>query len=216
MPIRISEGASEEALKKVSDFFMARDDVHDTMRRLEQRLRGENISHAIIDGMAITLHGAGRPTEDVDVLTTREGLDRIHERLVGRGYVPVFPGARKALRDTTTGVKVEFITTGEFPGDGKPKSISFPDPAGNTVERAGISVISLPRLIELKLASGLTAEHRRYRDLGDVETIIAYLKPPRSLGEELDPSVRDEYYRMWDAAQNAYDPFAETDETPPG
>jgi hypothetical protein len=159
--------------------------------------------------MALALHGCGRPTADVDVLTTREGLETIHTRMVGLGYVPAFRGARKALRDTTTGVQVEFITTGEFPGDGKPKPVSFPDPAGASVERDGYTVLSLPKLIELKLASGLTAEHRRHRDLGDVETIIWYLKPPRELGNQLDASVRDEYYRMWDAAQNAHDPFAE-------
>jgi hypothetical protein len=201
-----AEGSSEEALRRVSDFFMKTDDVHDTMHRLELRLREEQIPHAVIGGMALTLHGSGRPTSDVDVLTTREGLEKIHARLVGRGYVPVFPGARKALRDTATGVHVEFIVTGEFPGDGKPKPVSFPDPSANSVERAGISVLSLPKLVELKLASGLTAEHRRYRDLGDVETIIAYLKPPRDLGEQIDASVRDEYYRMWDAAQDAYHP----------
>ncbi|MEA2568021.1 MAG: hypothetical protein QOI24_22 [Acidobacteriota bacterium] len=204
-----AEGSSEEALRRVSDFFMKNDNVHDTMARLEKRLRDEEIPHAIIGGMALALHGTGRPTSDVDVLTTREGLQKIHERLVGRGYVPMFPGARKALRDTTTGVQVEFITAGEFPGDGKPKAVSFPDPATASVDRDGYTVLSLPKLVELKLASGLTAEHRRYRDLGDVETIIAYLKPPRELGEQIDASVRDEYYRMWDAAQNAFHPCNE-------
>lgn len=190
---------------------MGKDKVHETMYRLEQRLRDEQIPHAVIGGMAVTLHGAGRPTRDVDVLTTREGLDRIHERLVGRGYVPAFPGARKALRDTTTGIAVEFITTGEYPGDGKPKPVSFPDPAGNSVELEGITTITLAKLVELKLASGLTAEHRRQNDIGDVETIIRMLTPPRSLGDDIDPFVRDEFYRIWDSARQ--DPFIEW---PPG
>ena len=115
--------------------------------------------------------------------------------------MPAFQAARKALRDTTTGVKVEFITTGEYPGDGKPKPVSFPDPSEASVDAEGYRVIALPKLVELKLASGLTAEHRRYRDLGDVERLIASLKLPRELGDQLDPSVRDEYFRMWDVAQ---------------
>ena len=180
---------------------MKRDDVHATLRRMTQRLAEENVPYAVIGGMALAAHGMMRFTEDVDILTTREGLDIIHQRLVGRGFVPAFQAARKALRDTTTGVKVEFITTGEYPGDGKPKPVSFPDPRDASVETEGYRVISLPKLIELKLASGLTAEHRRHRDLGDVERLIASLKLPRELGEQLDPSVRDEYFRMWEAAQ---------------
>ena len=66
------------------------------------------------------------------------------------------------------------------------------------------------KLIELKLASGLTAEHRQH-DLADVATIIRMLKPPRTLGDGLDPSVREEFYRLWDSSRN--DPFIEW---PPG
>lgn len=33
--------------------------------------------------------------------------------------VPPFAGSMR-LRDTATGVKVEFLTTGDYPGDGKP------------------------------------------------------------------------------------------------
>lgn len=188
---------------------MKKDDVHATMGRLSQRLEEAHISYAIVGGMALSLHGFARVTDDVDLLVTPEGLAKIHEVLVGRGYVPAFAGARKALRDTTTGVKVEFLTTGEFPGDGKPKAVRFPDPNDVAVDKGGYAVVSLPTLLELKLASGLTAEHRRHRDLGDVETIIAALEPPRELGEKLDPSVRDEFYRMWDAHADASGPDRE-------
>jgi hypothetical protein len=142
------------------------------------------------------------------VLTTREGLDRIHALLVGRGYVPAFPGARKSLRDTVTNISLDFIMAGEYPGDGKPKPVVFPDPEATAVDLDGVKVISLPKLIELKLASGLTGT-LRLKDLGDVESMIDRLKPPRELGEQIDPSVRDEYYRMWDAAQNAWHPSNE-------
>lgn len=195
-------GASAEVLRReVDDFFLRRDRVWQTMERVSLRLNEHGIDHAIIGGMALVLHGYVRVTGDVDILTTREGLDSIHELLVGRGYVPAFQGSRKALRDTTTGVQVEFITTGEYPGDGKPKPVSFPNPATVKVEREGFDVIAVPKLIELKLASGLTAEHRRLNDLGDVQRLIAALQLPRDLGEQLDPSVRDEYHRLWALAQ---------------
>jgi len=185
---------------------MRRGKVHQTMERIAQRLASEGIPYVIIGGMAINALGYERVTTDVDLLTTREGLDEIHKKLVGRGYMPAFQGARKAFRDTTTSVKVEFITTGEYPGDGKPKPVVFPDPRDVTIEIEGINVIQLEKLIELKLASGLSAPHRIF-DLGDVAHLIQSLNPPRELGEKLDPTVRDEFYRLWDASQNvAWDP----------
>ncbi len=54
--------------------------------------------------MALFLHGYRRFTEDVDVLVTRESLNKIHEELEGRGYLPPFAGS-KHLRDTEFGVR---------------------------------------------------------------------------------------------------------------
>jgi hypothetical protein len=75
------------------------------------------------------------------------------------------------------------------------------------VDIAGLSVIRLEKLIDLKLTSGLRPE--RIRDLADVQDLIKALSLPRSLGEQIDPSVRDEYYRLWDVSQNGWDPSAE-------
>jgi hypothetical protein len=155
-------------------------------------------------GMAIGLHGFLRVTNDVDLLTTNEGLDRIHERIVGRGFVPAFPGARKRLRDTATEVKVDIITSGEYPGDGKPKAVKFPDPS-DSVELDGYTVLSLPRLIESKIVSGTTVDYRQLRDLADVQELISELKLPRSFAEQLDPTVRSEFDRLWILAQK-HDP----------
>jgi len=180
--------------------------VHQTMERITSRLSNEGIPYAIIGGMAINAHGFERVTTDVDLLTTRDGLDEIHKKLVGRGFVPMFPGARKTLRDTANGVKVEFITTGEYPGDGKPKPVAFPDPRDVAVDINGLSVISLEKLLELKLTSGVLPQRRR--DHADVQDLIVTLKLPRSIGEKIDASVRDLYYQIWDESQNIWNPSA--------
>ena len=88
-------------------------------------MRNLNIPYAVAGGMALFSHGFRRFTEDVDILVTREGLDRLHRELEGLGYVPLFPGS-KNLRDADSGVRVEFLVTGDFPGDGKPKPVAFP------------------------------------------------------------------------------------------
>ena len=55
-----------------------------------------------------------------------------------------------------------------------------------------IRVISLEKLIELKLASGLSAPHR-FRDLADVQDLILRLQLPLDLADRIDPSVQTEY-----------------------
>lgn len=179
--------------------------VPSTLERLSRRLDEEGIPYAILGGMALNLHGYARLTQDVDVLMTADGLTRFVDRCVGRGYVASFSGARKTFRDTLSGIPIEVLTTGEYPGDGKPKPVAFPDPAISSVDAGGIRVVALPKLIELKLASGLSAPHR-LRDLADVQDLILILELSAALAEQLDPSVRAEYERLWRNAQTAGGP----------
>lgn len=183
---------------------MAQGPVHKTMRNLARGFADEDIDYAVIGGMALVLHGYERLTVDLDLLMTREGLAMFVERFVGEGYAPAFPEAKKHFRDVETGVKVEIITTGEYSGDGKPKPVSFPNPGSVFEITDGIKVINLSSLIELKLASGLSAEHR-VKDIADVQQLIETLDLSRPFGSNLDPSVREEYDRLWEATRRARD-----------
>ena len=181
---------------------MKEGDVYETLRALAARLNKEGLVYAVIGGMALVAHGYRRFTEDVNVLMTPETLRLFKEKFVGLGYVPAFAAASKSFRDTRTGVKIEVMMAGEYPGDGKPKPVVFPNPADARVEREGLWVLTLEKLIELKLASGLSAAHR-LKDLADVQELITVLKLPLELGEQLNESVRVEYRRLWEAAQGA-------------
>ncbi len=185
-------------------FFMQQGKVYETLRRLAQNLPNAGIDYAVIGGMALAVHGYIRLTQDVDLLMSSAGLEQFQQTLVGRGYVAAFPGANKMFRDAVTGVKVEIITTGEFPGDGKPKSVQFPDPVEIAIDRDGLRVARLETLIELKLASGLTAPDR-LKDLADVQELIRVLILPQQLAQQLDPFVRDEYLRLWQTVQPIVD-----------
>jgi hypothetical protein len=189
-------------LRGVDDFFMAQGPVHKTMRALARRLSQEGIDYALVGGMALVLHGYRRETVDVDVVLSKEGRELFTENLVGRGYTPLFPGAKKAFRDTSTGVEIDVIVTGEYPGDGKPKAVSFPNPASASTEIDGIRIATLEKLIELKLASGMTAPHR-LRDLADVQELIKLRKLGADFAAQLDPYVRDKYMELWNAVANA-------------
>ena len=143
------------ALREGSRHFEEDSSVFKALHNIAQRLEALGIPYAVVGGMALFQHGVRRFTEDVDILVTREALTTIHDRLEGRGYVPPFRNS-KNLRDTDLGVKIEFLITGEYPGDGKVKPVAFPDPADTSFESDGIRYINLPTLVDLKLASGMT------------------------------------------------------------
>lgn len=174
---------------------MGSGDVRTTMRRLAERLSSERIPYAVLGGMALGEHGYVRMTDDVDVLVEAEGLERFVAALVGRGYAPAFRGATRAFRDVETGVRIEFLVAHEYPGDGKPKAVAFPDPSAHAIEVEGIRILELPRLIELKLASGMTAPDR-LRDLADVQELIRAEKLDESFAQKLDPSVREKFVEL--------------------
>jgi hypothetical protein len=187
------------ALQEGSMHFEEGSAVHRTLRKAVARLEALGIPYAVAGGMALFLHGFRRFTEDVDILVTRDGLRRIHEEMEGKGYLPLFTGS-KNLRDAESGVRIEFLVTGEYPGDGRPKPVAFPEPTVAGEEVAGVRLLLLPTLIELKLASGQT-NPGRLRDLADVQELIRL----HSLGEEfadrLDPFVREKYLELWRGTQ---------------
>ena len=157
----------EWAMVESDAFFQEKGKVHETLRRVSQRLTELGIPHAVVGGLALFQHGFRRFTEDVDLLVTAPDLKKIHAALEGRGYLPPFQGS-KQLRDTETKVKVEFLTTGQYPGDGKEKPIAFPDPATTALRGERFALLPLARFLELKLASGMVAPHRG-KDLVDVQ-----------------------------------------------
>jgi hypothetical protein len=187
------------ALSEGSRHFEGNSDVFTAFHKITRRLAELGIPYAIVGGMSLFQHGLRRFTEDVDILVTKDDLRRIHEKLQGLGYLPVHPHS-KHLRDTELGVRIEFLTTGEFPGDGRPKPVAFPDPRSVSFESDGVSHITLPTLIELKLASGMT-NPARLRDLADVLELIKLRNLPADYAEQLNPFVRDKYRELCEVAK---------------
>jgi len=156
---------------------LERDAVHENdlaaaLRALRDRCAEEGIPLAVIGALAMRQHGYSRFTEVIDIVTTPDGLDRIHERLVGRGLMPRAPGLRKKLKDTIHRVGIDVIQVGEHAGS--PESpVTYPEPSSEAFTSVGVDGIAyatLPALITFKLAAG-TWGHRP-RDLADVQELI--------------------------------------------
>jgi hypothetical protein len=186
-------------VEEAGRFFINRSDAHKALARLAAVLEDTGIPYAIVGAMALNEWGYRRVTVDVDVLLTPDGLRRLKERVLGRGYVEKFPGSR-GLRDTVAEVDVDVVLAGEYPGDGKPKPVAFPDPSEVAVRGERVALLPLAKLVELKLASGTSAPHR-LKDLADVLELVRAAGLPRELGRELDPSVEAKYDELWQAAQ---------------
>ena len=183
-------------MAEATRYFEGGGGVHETVARISRRLEELGIPFVVVGGIAMFHHGFRRFTEDVDLLVTQKDLEVIHEHLDGLGYVRPF-ATSKNLRDAANGVKIEFLITGEYPGDGKPKPIAFPHPKDVFEIRDGIKVLQLPRLIELKLASYMTGKARS-KDLGDVEELIRNLKLPKDFATQLNPYVAPLFIQKWE------------------
>src|ERR1700719_5216710 len=108
-----------DRLQEIGMFFQKRSPQHQTMRRLARRLQKAGIPYAIMGAMAVNAHGAERTTKDVDVLLTPEGLERFRQEFVGEAYDPV-EGRPRRFVERQSGVTVDCLVTGRYPGTGKP------------------------------------------------------------------------------------------------
>ncbi|MBX9626706.1 MAG: hypothetical protein K2X82_23090 [Gemmataceae bacterium] len=187
------------ALREGSLHFEERSAVFRTVRGIARQLDGIGVRYAIAGAVAMFLHGYRRFTEDVNVLVTADGLERLQELLIGSVYVRSAVGGRD-LRDAETGVRIEFLVAGECPGHRRSEPVAFPDPEEVAVEVGGVACLSLPALVELKLAA---ASPRRLKHAADVQEMIRVLALRLDLADQLDPSVRDLYRELWRELQVA-------------
>jgi hypothetical protein len=178
-------------------FFMGQADVQKALDKLVRLLDHDGIPYAIVGAMALNEFGYQRTTVDVDVLLTSVGLAAFKVRWLGRGYVERVAGGR-GMRDTEHGVDIDVVLAGTFPGDGRPKPVPFPDPALAAQRGARVALLPLSTLVELKLASGLTAPHR-LKDLADVQELIRIQQLPGSFADGLHPYVRAKFLELWQA-----------------
>lgn len=98
-----------------------------------------------------------------------------------RGYEILGHGAR----DQRNGVVIQMVTDASWL------------PSSPQME-----LLTLGRLIEMKLTSGMRGPHRM-KDLTDVLELIRAAKLSRELSRELDESVRAKYDELWRAAASA-------------
>ena len=128
-------------------------------------------SEAVLGGgWAVWRHGyVGRVTQDVDVVLPADRLaDFLHVAAVsGFEVLPRPQGRWPKLLHKETGIQVDILPEGERPGtSSRPAPTTLPHPSTLGAAGARLRYVTLPALIQLKLAAA------RARDEADVVELI--------------------------------------------
>ena len=185
---------------------MGTSDVHHALERLTRKLEELAIPYAVCGGMAVNAHGYERTTTDVDVLLTAAGLAKFKAHALGLRWIEKFAGSR-GVRDAERRVPIDFLLAGGIPGDGVPRGVEFPDPAVAAIEINGKRFLTLARLIEMKLAAGLSLP-QRLQDHADVIALIRANHLGEHFAADLHTFVHERYIELWRSARMR-DPQAE-------
>jgi hypothetical protein len=150
------------------------------------------MAHAIVGGVAVALHGYRRTTADVDLLIRREDQSAVRKSLEEVGFAG--NEVAREFRDAE-GVPVQCLIALEPASRDSSLGVLLPDPslADVVTEVEGLTVITLPKLIELKLGCGLGDIRRSYRDWADVVELIVARNLDHRFASLLHKTVRKEY-----------------------
>src|SRR5262245_57235186 len=117
-------------------------------------------------GWAVWRHGfLGRMTQDIDIVLPAARIDEFLRTAAVSGFevLPQQPGRWPKVRHKDTGIQVSILPEGARPGTAtRPAPTTIPHPSNIGAATGKLRYITLPALIELKLAAG------RGRDESDV------------------------------------------------
>jgi hypothetical protein len=194
-----------EAFDEASRYFAEVGSVNYALERLADDLKSHDIEYVVIGAVALFFHGYRRFTDNIDIVLTAQGLGRFVRPISGKApqtlcnYEPDIT-SNKRVRSLPYGISIKVMTSGEYPGNGRPKPVSFPDPAVAATEIHGIQFVTIEKLVELKLASGISATDR-LKDLADVQELIKARPLRREFAERLDPYVREKFLELFEAVE---------------
>lgn len=172
---------------------LANESLWDVAERTHELLANEGIAHAIVGGVAVCLHGYRRNTVDLDLLLASDETDAFRAALEAGQFE--WKARQREFR-SPSGIAVQALIAGESAGKGQ--SVLLPDPndarAVTVIE--GLPVLTLKKLIEVKLACGLGDLRRTHKDFADVVELIAANRLDKSFVRYLHPSVRAEFKEL--------------------
>jgi hypothetical protein len=156
------------------------------------------IPYSICGGVAVCLHGYQRNTVDIDLVIRPGDAESVRNLLSEEGLV--WDEANAEFR-TPAGIAVQFLIAGQKAGEGS--EVTIPEPVGelNVEQREGLTVVRLSRLIEMKIACGMSNLRRTHKDFADVVELIAARNLDGSFARFIHASLRPTYRELVRNAQ---------------
>ncbi len=156
-------------------------------QRCEALLSDAEIPYSICGGVAVCLHGYQRNTVDLDLVIRPGDGESVRRILSSEGLL--WDEDNAEFR-TSAGIAVHFLIAGRKAG--RETEVTIPEPVGErNVERLeGLPVLRLSRLIEMKIACGLSNLRRTHKDFADVVELIAARNLDGSFARYLHKSLR--------------------------
>jgi len=140
------------------------------IKAIDHLLQAVGCQAVLGGGWAVWHHGyLGRVTQDVDIVLAADQIDDFMRAASVSGFdvLPHPIGRWPKLVHKETGIKVDILPEGERPGTpSNPAPTTLPHPSALGAHGGTLRYITLPALIELKLAAG------RGRDESDVIELV--------------------------------------------
>ena len=137
---------------------------------IDHVLKSLNCPAVLGGGWAVWRHGyVGRVTQDVDIVLPADRIDEFLRVAAVAGFemIQTPPGIWPKVNHKDTGIQVDILPEGERPGTkAHPAPTTIPHPLRMGATPGTLQYITLPALVELKLAAGRT------RDEADVVELM--------------------------------------------
>ncbi|TWU39499.1 hypothetical protein Poly41_23540 [Novipirellula artificiosorum] len=172
---------------------LGNESLWDVAARCHELLTNAGIAYSVCGGVAVCLHGYQRNTTDLDIVIRSEDSDSVRHVLTEAGFVW---DSEKAEFRTQNGIAIQFLIAGHKAGKGSEVAVSEPIGDLNVEQIEGLSVVRLSRLIEMKIACGMSNLRRTHKDFADVVELIAIRHLDGSFARFLHKSLRPTFREL--------------------
>ncbi|SRR6056297_2738752 len=172
---------------------LGNESLWDVATRCHELLSDAGIPYSICGGVAVCLHGYQRNTADLDLVIRSDDSEAVRRVLSEAGFRwdPV-----KSEFRTNHDIAIQFLIAGHKAGKGTEVSVSEPTGDLNVEQIDGLSVVRLSRLIEMKIACGISNLRRTHKDFADVVELIAIRDLDGSFARFLHKSLRPTFREL--------------------
>ncbi|MCA9011791.1 MAG: hypothetical protein KDB01_18685 [Planctomycetaceae bacterium] len=172
---------------------LGNESLWDVAAQCNKLLSSSGIAYAVCGGVAVCLHGYQRNTIDLDLVIRSEDRDTVRQLFTSAGFRW---DTEQAEFRTSDGIAVQFLIAGQKAGKGSEVTIAEPVGDLNIEQIEGLSVVRLSRLIEMKIACGMSNLRRTHKDFADVVELISVRSLDGSFARFLHPSLRPAYREL--------------------